>query len=137
MFVFNKEIMRKLFSHSIAKFVTILSLTSLVQAAQFHLPAGTPGLQAGFSQKNVNGHLGNCEHVDLNGLGANCHLYFPIDGSQPTTAEAGEYSGARYNGPNSDTVTDWWVRVFGGNRAVNWSRQVNQQLQNQPQDVPM
>ena len=41
----NKKIMKKLFSRSIAKFVTILSLTSLVQATQFHLPTGTPGRQ--------------------------------------------------------------------------------------------
>lgn len=136
MFVLNKEIMRKLFSHSIAKIVTILSLTSLVQATQFHLPLGLPGLQAGLVQQNVNGNPVNCEHIIV--PGTTCHLYFPIDGSQPTTTEVGQYSGARYVGqPNDDLVTDWWVRVFGGNKAVNWSRQVNQQLQNQPQDISM
>ena len=46
-------------------------------------------------------------------------LYFPIDGFQPATDEAGQYSGARYNNPDNNRVTDWWVRVFGGNDAVN------------------
>ena len=120
MFIFNKEIVRKIFSRSIVKIVTILSLTSLVQAAQFHLPIGTPGLQGGLVRQNVNGHLVNCERVIV--PGTNCHLYFPIDGSQPTTAEAGQYSGARFVGQhNDDLVTDWWVRVFGGNDAVNLS----------------
>ena len=46
-------------------------------------------------------------------------MFFPIDGSQPRTNLTGRYSGARYNGPNNNAVTDWWVRVFGGNAAVN------------------
>lgn len=109
--------MRKVFSHSIIKIVAILSLTPLVQATQFHLPPGTPGLQQALVQQNVNGNLVNCEHVIV--PGTTCHLYFPIDGSQPTTAEAGQYSGARYNNPDNNRITDWWVRVFGGNMAVN------------------
>ena len=136
MFVLNREIMRKLFSRSIAKIVTILSLTSLVQAAEFHLPLGTPGLQkrniggvrqADYKQKPVNTVNENCEKVEcvigVNGSHPNdpLYLYFPTNGKQPTTDEAGEYSGARYNGPNNDAVTDWWVRVFGGDRAVELS----------------
>ena len=111
--------MRKIFSRSIVKLVTILSLTSLVQAAQFHLPAGTPGLQAGLVQQNINENPVNCEHIIV--PGTNCDLFFPTNGVQPTTEEAGQCSGARYNGPNNDAVTDWWVRVFGGNDAVNLS----------------
>ncbi len=110
--------MRKLFYRSIAKMVTVLSLTPLVQAAQFHLPPGTPGLQTDSVQKNVNGHLVDC--IDVIVPNTAYHLYFPTDGSQPTTAEAGQYSGARFVGQhNDDLVTDWWVRVFGGNMAVN------------------
>ena len=42
-------------------------------------------------------------------------VIFPIDGSKPKTNLAGRYSGARYNNPvDNDTVTDWWIRVFGG-----------------------
>ena len=152
MFIFNKEIVRKIFSRSIVKIVTILSLTSLVQAAQFHLPTGTPGLQkrrvgvnlvADYEQKPVNTVNVNCEKVEcVVGVQSShpndpLYLYFPTNGVQPTTEEAGEYSGARYNGPRKDDVTDWWVRVFGGNNAVNWSKTDNQQLTNQPQEEPM
>ena len=117
--------MRKIFSRSIVKIATILSLTSLVQAAQFHLPIGTSGRQEivdplGQVQPDtafINEKF--CEHVIVSGT--TCHLYFPIDGSQPTTEEVGEYSGARYDGQRNSDVTDWWVRVFGGNMAVNAS----------------
>ncbi|MFQ6722961.1 MAG: hypothetical protein ACLRFH_00970 [Opitutales bacterium] len=135
MFILNKEIVRKIFSRSIAKVVAILSLTSLVQAAQFHLPPGTPGLQHENAQSPLNPFM-DCVHIHI--PNTTCHLYFPIDGSQPTTTEAGQYSGARFVGQlGDDLVTDWWVRVFGGNRAVNWSRPDDQQLLNQPPDIPM
>ena len=80
-----------------------------------------------------------CEHKQVNTVNVNCekvecvigmqnshpndplYLYFPTNGVQPTTEEAGEYSGARYNGQRKDDVTDWWVRVFGGDRAVELS----------------
>ena len=65
-------------------------------------------------------------------------LFFPTNGSQPTTEKAGEYSGARFvDQLGDDLVTDWWVRVFGGNKAVNWSRPDDQQLTNQPKEEPM
>ena len=127
--------MRKIFSRSIAKLVTILSLTSLVQAAEFHLPLGTPGLQkrnmggvfqAIYEQKQVNAVNVDCEKVKCVDIhdsrqDIELYLYFPTNGQQPTTEEAGEYSGARYNGQRKDDVTDWWVRVFGGDRAVELS----------------
>ncbi|MFQ6722935.1 MAG: hypothetical protein ACLRFH_00840 [Opitutales bacterium] len=111
----------------IGKFSTIIgliALTSFVQAAQFHLPIGTPGLvgqtHAPFAGNNPRGY----EKVTI--PGTNCDLFFPIDGFQPKTSLAGRYSGARYNGPNNDAVTDWWVSVFGGNKAVRFSRNPNQ-----------
>ena len=45
------------------------------------------------------------------------------NGVHPTTPEAGQYSGARYNNPDNNRVTDWWVRVFGGDRAVELSNE--------------
>lgn len=62
------------------------------------------------------------EHVIV--PGTTCELFFPINGSQPSTQNAGEWSGARHNIPANENnlVTNWWVRVFGGNLAVNLSR---------------
>ncbi len=111
--------MRKIFSRSIVKIATILSLTSLVQAAQFHLPNRTPGF---IGQTNAPFYAGNPQNYEkVTVPGTTCDLFFPIDGHQPIAQAAGVYSGARYNGPNNDAVTDWWVRVFGGSDAVNLS----------------
>ena len=42
---------------------------------------------------------------------ANEHnIYFPIDGSQPTTAEAARYSCANIN---DNRVTEWYMKMFG------------------------
>ena len=50
---------------------------------------------------------------------ANYSLFFPENGIQPTTQEAGLYSGARNIGNVGDAaVTEWYVRTFGGNKAV-------------------
>ncbi len=130
--------MRKLFSRSIVKIATIFSLTSLVQSAQFHLPAGTPGRQEirkptgniafQVAFKKIKNTIAFCERVVV--PNTTCDLYFQINGQQPTTSEAGQYSGARYVGqPNNDLVTDWWVRVFGGNRAVAFSKGKGQAIQ--------
>ena len=91
----------------------------LLGVPEFHLPAGTPGL---LSRK------ANLERVHI--PGTDCWLHFPSRGYQPSTEEAGRYSGAQYIGKrNDDAVTDWWVRVFGGNRAVNLSRNLGQSQQ--------
>lgn len=91
----------------------------LLGVPELHLPAGTPGRQENAVGQPIlaaqNGK--QCEHITV--PGTNCHLYFPVDGSQPSTADAGAWSGARYNDPDNNRVTDWWVRVFGGNLAVN------------------
>ena len=94
-------------------------LNAFLFGARFDFPAVTPGLQADV-QAPTNPFI-DCKHILV--PGTNCHLYFPIDGSQPDTADAGAWSGARHIGqPNDNEVTDWWVRVFGGNNAVNLSR---------------
>ena len=93
-------------------------LNAYLFGARFDFPAGTPGLQADIVLPPNNL---NFKHIFI--LNTNCHLYFPVDGSQPDTADAGLWSGARNTGhPNDDEITDWWVRVFGGNNAVNLSR---------------
>ena len=94
-------------------------LNAFLFGAQFNFPAGTPGLQADV-QAPTNPFI-DCKHILV--PVANYDLYFPVDGSQPDTADAGLWSGARNTGhPNDDEITDWWVRVFGGNNAVNLSR---------------
>lgn len=94
--------------------------------AGFELPAGTPGRQETTDMFGQiwpdTSYQGNkfCEHVII--PNTNCHLYFPTDGSQSDTPQAGQWSGAGYVGMlNDDLVTDWWIRVFGGNRAVDAS----------------
>lgn len=96
-------------------------LNAYLFGAQFNFPAGTLGLQAGnVNQGNVQGVQINCKHIIV--PVANYDLYFPADGSQPDTADAGLWSGARNTGhPNDNEVTNWWVRVFGGDRAVELS----------------
>lgn len=114
----------------IISFIGILfcTLKSHLWGARFCLPAGTPGkveivdpfgrIQADTIYQN--GKF--CEHVII--PGTTCHLYFPIDGSQPDTIHAGKWSGARYKATdmNNDLVTDWWLRVFGGEQAIMDSR---------------
>ena len=107
-------------------FVVNVLKSYLFGATQFSLPAGTPGRQEqpdllGQIQPITSFQNGKfCEHVII--PNTTCNLYFPIDGSQPDTTDAGVWSGARYIGqPNDSEVTDWWVRVFGGNKAVNFS----------------
>ena len=93
-------------------------LNAYLFGARFDFPAGTPGLQADIVLPLNNL---NFKHIFI--PNTNCHLYFPADGSQPDTADAGAWSGARNTGQLNDiSVTDWWARVFGGNNAVNLSR---------------
>ena len=93
-------------------------LKACLLGAHFDFPAGTPGIVNNIIMQIDNqGRNINCKHIHI--PNTNCHLYFPIDGSQPDTTDAGLWSGARYNDPDNNRVTDWWVRVFGGNNAVN------------------
>ena len=99
-------------------------LKSYLLGASFSLPPGTPGrleIIDFFGQIHADVSYQNgkfCEHVIV--PGTTCHLYFPVDGSQPDTVDVGKWSGARYGstGLNNDAVTDWWIRIFGGRQAV-------------------
>lgn len=46
------------------------------------------------------------------------HIFFPKNGKQPTTREAAEYAAANVN---SNQITDWYIRAFGGDHAVQLS----------------
>ncbi len=48
-----------------------------------------------------------------------CNVYFPQDGHQPTTKEAGIYSCANIA---DDNITDWYIRAFGGDEALEYSK---------------
>ena len=61
MMFLNKKAMRKLSPHSIVSFVAIFSMTSIVQAAQFHLPPETPGF---IGQTNAPFHAGNPQNYE-------------------------------------------------------------------------
>ena len=92
--------------------------------ARFDLPAETPGLISDDAQVVTIPRLKclKCKHITI--PETVCNLYFPMDGSQPITEYAEIWSGAMYNGSpeENNRVTDWWVRVFGGNEAVTLSR---------------
>ena len=95
----------------------------LLGATHFSLPATTSGLQKNFGTNTPNlAYINEIPYEHVVVPNTNCDLYFPTDGAQPDTTDAGIWSGARYIGqPNDSEVTDWWVRVFGGNKAVNFS----------------
>ena len=67
---------------------------SLSAVTQLQLPPNTPGLQNKTIQKNVNGKPTECLHIII--PNTNYSLFFPKDGSQPTTPETGLYSGEQY-----------------------------------------
>ena len=112
------KIMNKFGIIGIAFWVTQMWLLAI---PEFHLPAGTPGLRDTTQQIDTQHTRVDCERVVIENpiTHATYVLFFPTNGYQPSTSNAGEWSGARYN---DDCITDWWVRVFGGNRAVNLSR---------------
>ena len=92
----------------------------LLGVPEFNLPEGTPGLQPGFGTPPG---VAAGEYVCVCIPNTKCRLYFPKDGSQPTTQDAGAWSGAKGVVPaDNDAVTDWWVRVFGGRQAIGFSR---------------
>ena len=47
------------------------------------------------------------------------NIYFPADGTQPTTKEVVEYSCTNVK---DDAVTDWYIRAFGGDIGLSLSR---------------
>ncbi len=111
----------------------------------FDLPDNTPGLQKNRNgtlktqQKTVCGQLEDCVHVIVPGSNAdkrrmvfkhsielamqvNGNIYFPANGSQPTTEEVVEYSCANVN---DNTITDWYIKAFGGDHAIKYSKGKN------------
>ncbi len=90
-----------------------LMQTNLWSNPQFTLPAGIPGVTV---EMPPTGSRINCVRIPV--PNTRCAIWFPQDGSQPSTADAGQWSCANDTNPE---VTDWWVRVFGGNRAVTLS----------------
>ena len=121
--IFSMEIVKKF---GIIVIVFLVAQSWLLAIPEFTLPVGTPGRQEQIDPLGQIQALTSyqnrqfCEDVHI--PNTNCHLYFPIDGSQPSTQDAGLWSGAQYVGQlNDNEVTNWWVRVFGGNKAVNFS----------------
>ena len=96
----------------------VFEITQIVVSGEtkFELPDGTPGVRLPNLPCSKDSHeMRMCISVP----GTKCVLSFPQKGFQPTTCDAGKWSGARYVGQlNDDAVTDWWIRIFGGDLAV-------------------
>ena len=81
----------------------------------FDLPNDTPGLMKNADdslstqQQTVCGQPKDCVHVIVNGN----NIYFPADGTQPTTPEAVEYSCANVDNREDSPITDWYMQMFG------------------------
>lgn len=100
----------------------------------FDLPADTPGLMSDKQTQKVCGGDKECVHIivpkseaegayhdsKLKPLNAKervdyatskkGNIYFPADGTQPTTEEAVKYSCANVE---DDAITDWYMKMFG------------------------
>ncbi|MBR1734216.1 MAG: hypothetical protein IJ730_02020 [Alphaproteobacteria bacterium] len=113
----------------------------LAAQAVFDLPKNTPGLMKDKRQRKICEQYKDCVHIIVPGTEAHktfllgnssddeCgaiesalyksgNIYFPADGTQPTTEEAVEYSCANIA---DDNITDWYIRVFGGDTGVELS----------------
>lgn len=89
------------------------------------LPDKTPGLQYDEQIKRVTGVDTLCVHVivpntpaaNLNDLAdqlvAPGNIYFPVNGVQPTTPEAVEYSCANVDNREDSPITEWYMQMFG------------------------
>jgi hypothetical protein len=135
----------------IAVVLFICSIAGNLCAVVLDLPDKTPGLQVTNPKRTVNDENETpCKHVIVpgtqaeemlntndGGFGAaiDCeeNLYFPANGVQPTTKEAAQYSCANCI---SDEVTDWYIRAFGGDSAVKYSKLKDEDITpDQPQDA--
>ena len=123
----------------VAVFGLFIANTNGAQAPQtqttiFDLPADTPGLMTDKQNQSVCGKMKECVHVIVpesrademinadNGDGGwnaaiNCdgNIYFPADGTQPTTEEAVEYSCANVDNRENSPITEWYMKMFGYN----------------------
>lgn len=77
----------------------------------FDLPINTPGLMIKSTPQKVCNQDKLCLCVTLDN---ELRIYFPTDGTQPTTPEAAAYSCANTdNEKDSLLVTDWYLKMFG------------------------
>jgi len=87
----------------------------------FDLPANTPGLFVADPLQppamdnqifHVDG-FGNGVHVIVPDTNPAAHIYFPVDGRQPTTEEAVVWSCANVDNREHSPITEWYMKVFG------------------------
>ena len=102
------------------------------QQTKFDLPDDTPGLMIDKQNQSVCGKMKECVHVVVPKTDAeralkreyyddvieatanNGNIYFPADGTQPTTEEAGRYSCANVDAYNENSpITEWYMKMFG------------------------
>lgn len=113
--------------------ITIIAvLTGNTEGAQtartvFDLPEDTPGLRIGNTQNKTINNIPDqeCIHVIVPRTPAVCavgvaqamnmegNIYFPADGTQPTTEEAVKYSCANIDNREDSPITDWYMMMFG------------------------
>lgn len=101
----------------------------------FDLPANTPGLMKNgdcplLIEKRITGKKNRCVFVIVPDTAADKKLktdggnildsmnykgciYFPADGTQPTTKEAVEYSCANIDNREDSSITKWYMKMFG------------------------
>lgn len=120
----------------------------------FDLPDNTPGLMKCKQIKKVCGQDKECVHVIVPGTDAENayndrrlrplnakeradyatskigNIYFPSDGTQPSTPEAVEYSCANINNREDSPITEWYMKIFGvidknGNTSDNDDYYIN------------
>ncbi len=96
------------------------------QQTVFDLPNNTPGLRINIQNKVVNNTQNQrCLHIIvpeteaaaandvMNAMNLDGNIYFPADGSQPTTHEAVKYSCANVDNSPSSPITEWYMKMFG------------------------
>ncbi|MDR1333699.1 MAG: hypothetical protein LBJ71_00575, partial [Holosporaceae bacterium] len=104
-------------------FIFIVASVVSTFAAVLDLPANIPGrqeiedpfreMQPDTVYKQVNGQGTFCEHVIVPNTNPEAHVYFPINGVQPTTPEAVEYSCANVDNREDSPITEWYMQMFG------------------------
>ena len=98
------------------------TLCQAASKAELNLPANTPGLEEDIVEVSQTGaNIGLriwCMHVVVKKTGLCCggelyHLYFPVDGRQPTTEEAAVWSCANVDNREHSQITNWYMKMFG------------------------
>ena len=132
----------KIFFIAIISIVVVNSECMMDTAAttaqtMFDLPDNTPGLMETKQIKKVCGQDKECVHVIVPGshademlntddggfdaaIRSSGNIYFPSDGTQPTTPEAVEYSCANVDAYNEHSpITEWYMKMFGVSQLRN------------------